>query len=117
MDRRNPFSEQCVVLVASPQGCGLRTSAPLPVGTPIMLSNLPNGLSVTASIANCLPVGTDGSQYLVGASLYNHANCWGIANPPADWADSGQLDAAAVRKDVWPYNMFTPRGETHPGRR
>jgi hypothetical protein len=121
MDRRNSFSEECLVLIASPQGCGLRCSSALPIGTPIMLSNLPNGASVTASVANCLPLGTDGKQYLVGASLYTHGNCWGVTNPPVDWVDSqGEAnppDDSAAPKGVWPYNMFSSRGETHPGRR
>jgi hypothetical protein len=121
MDRRNAFSEECVVLIASPQGCGMRCSCPLAIGTPIMLSNLPNGASITASVANCLPLGTDGSQYLIGASLYNHGNCWGIANPPADWAGAveanADADKPAERKDVWPYNLFSSKGEAHPGRR
>jgi len=86
-----------------------------------MLSNLPNGGSVTASIASCLPLGNDGRQFLLGASLYTHGNCWGITNPPADWADSEDAAAAAAsstpRKDVWPYHMYSARGETHPGRR
>ncbi len=120
MDRKNSFSEECLVLIASPQGCGMRCSCPLPIGTPIMLSSLPNGGNVTASVANCLPLGSGGNQYLVGASLYTHGNCWGIANPPADWADVAEnaaSDKPAESKDVWPYNMFSSKGEAHPGRR
>lgn len=125
MDRRNSFSAECLVLVASSQGCGLRCSRALAVGTPIMLGNLPGGASVTARVANCLPLGSDGAQFLIGASLYTHGNCWGVANPPADWAEGAALadaglqaeDEAGQRKDVWPYNMFSPRGEAHPGRR
>jgi len=121
MDRRNAFSEECIVVVASPQGCGLRCSRELPVGTPIMLSNLPKGGSVTASVANCLPLGNSGNQYLIGASLYTHGNCWGLENPPSDWIDcvgeSNPPAGPAQRKGSWPYNIFSDRGEAHPGRR
>ena len=120
MDRLHPFSEECLAVVVSPQGCGLLCSHPLTTGTPVMLGSLPGGGNVSARVVNCLALGSDGRQYLVGASLYTFGNCWGITNPPADWADAdsdtGAQDAAS-RKDVWPYNRFSPRGEAHPGRR
>src|SRR6266852_4811054 len=84
LDRRRPFGEKCMVLVVSAQGCGFRASEELQIETPIMLSGLPGGGSVTARVANCLPLGNDGKYFLIGASLYTHGNVWGIANPPAD---------------------------------
>ena len=81
---------------------------------------------MTAWIANCLPLGTDGKYFLIGAALYTHGNVWGIANPPADWnvaekaapsnastlpADSSP--ALKINKKQWPYNLFSDGNETH----
>src|SRR5579864_3352216 len=55
LDRKRPFGEKCVVLVVSAQGCGFRSTEELQLETPILLSGLPGGGSVTARVANCLP--------------------------------------------------------------
>jgi hypothetical protein len=127
MDRRHPFSEQCIVLVVSPQGCGLRASQALPLETPVLLGDLPGGASASGRVASCLPIGNDGKQFLIGMSLYNHGNVWGIADPPEDWncvsnpvaAASAIVPKSAVArgKEVWPYNLFSGHGEAHPGRK
>ena len=74
LDRMRPFGEKCLLLVVSAQGCGFRSSEALQVETPIMLSGLPGGGSVTARVANCLPLGDDGKYFLIGAALYTHGN-------------------------------------------
>lgn len=130
LDRRRPFGEKCMLLVVSAQGCGFRSSEELQVETPLMLSGLPGGGSVTARVANCLPLGSDGKYFLVGASLYTHGNVWGIADPPEDWgvvaknapiptAPESAPDAPKlkVQKKVWPYNLFAEGAETSPGRK
>ena len=132
LDRSRPYGEQCMVLIVSAQGCGFRSSEALQIGTPIMLSNLPGGGSVTATVANCLPLGNDGNYFLIGASLYTHGNVWGIANAPADWAAAEQDNPApraatkpaatapkltAQKKAEWPYNLFAHGAEAHPGRK
>ena len=119
LDRMRPFAEQCQVLVVSAQGCGFRSSQALHLETPILLSGLPGGGSVTGRVANCLPLGSDGKLFLIGISLYTHGNVWGIADPPADWsvAASGgpgprpahtateNAPKLVVNKKVWPYNL------------
>ncbi len=122
MDRRHQFSASCVALVVSPQGCGFRASQALPLETPVLLSELPGGGSASARVANCLPLGNDGKFFLIGVSLYNPGNVWGIADPPADWncpsdasATSGPV--TAINKTAWPYNLFSGQGEAHPGRK
>ena len=125
LDRRRPFGDKCLVLIVSAQGCGFRSSEALEVETPIMLSGLPGGGSVTARVANCCPLGTDGKHFLIGASLYTHGNVWGIANPPQDWklaenpsptapeptSNSGAANTEetnpklTVNKKAWPYNL------------
>ncbi len=133
LDRRRPFGEKCMVLVVSAQGCGFRASEALQLETPIMLSGLPGGGSVTARVANCFPLGNDGKYFLVGAALYTHGNVWGIADPPADWSVTAKNDPAPVaadsdeeaanapkikvQKKAWPYNVFSEGTETHPGRK
>lgn len=139
LDRMRPFVEKCVVLVVSAQGCGFRSSRALQTETPIMISDLPGGGSVTARVANCLPLGSDGKYFLIGASLYTQGNVWGVSDPPADWnatvqsgpelkaaisaqagvtkAPASKLGNKSVSKKVWPYNLFSVDGEAHPGRK
>lgn len=135
LDRQRPFGEQCLLLVVSAQGCGFRASEELLAGTPIMISNLPGGGSVTAHVANCVPMGSDGKYFLVGASLYTHGNVWGIPNAPPDWNeaaknDPGQKTSASgqspdessmpkrsAQKKVWPYNLFSESAEAPLGRK
>jgi hypothetical protein len=122
LDRMRPFGGECTLLVVSAQGCGFRSPRPLQIETPIMLSGLPQNGSVTARVANCLPLGNDGKYFLIGASLYTQGNVWGIADPPDDWnttpqsataaagaASGGQPTAAkaSARKAAWPYNLAT----------
>jgi hypothetical protein len=139
LDRTRPFADKCMVLVVSALGCGFRSTRALQIETPIMIGDLPAGGSVTARVANCLPLGNDGKYFLVGASLYTQGNVWQIANPPEDWnvaaesspapgAESGRVPSAAnsqaedaakltVNKKVWPYNVFSEGVEAHPRRR
>jgi hypothetical protein len=126
LDRKHPFAGKCIALVVSPQGCGFRASQALPLETPVLLSDLPGGGSASARVANCLPLGSDGKSFLIGVSLYNSGNVWGIADPPADWNCAPNLspasaDAAAQpaakSKAAWPYNLFSGQSETHPGRK
>jgi len=126
LDRVHPFSAKCVALVVSPQGCGFRASQALPVETPVLLSDLPGGGSASAHVANCLPLGSDGKQFLIGVSLYNHGNVWGIADPPEDWncvvspaapSANSTKDAAPKGKGAWPYNLFSGHGEANLGRK
>ena len=131
LDRMRPFAGKCVVVIASAQGCGFRSPQALQLETPILLSDLPGGGSVTAKVANCLPLGSDGKEFLIGVALYNHGNVWGIADPPEDWAAAAEATPAAkpangapagapkltVNKKTWPYNLFAEGAEAHPGRK
>jgi hypothetical protein len=131
LDRLRPFVEKCMVVIVSAQGCGFRSSRALQIETPIMLSDLPGGGSVTARVANCLPLGSDGKFFLIGASLYTHGNVWGIADAPEDWNAAAQATPApptansaaartpalTVNKKAWPYNLFPEGAEAHPGRK
>jgi len=127
LDRMRPFAERCIVLVASATGCGFRSVRALQLETPIIIADLPGGGTVTARVANCLPLGSEG--FLIGAALYNHGNVWGIADAPADWNVEAKDDPVAARpqapsvpkravqKRAWPYNVFAEGAEIHPGRK
>jgi|SRR5579863_624738 hypothetical protein len=135
LDRMRPYAEKCDVLVVSAQGCGFRSSQALQLETPIMLTGLPGGGSVTARVANCLPLGNDGKYFLIGVALYTHGNVWGIADPPEDWSAAGERDPApgaasnaasnaaqdapklTVNKKAWPYNLFAEGNESRPRRK
>ena len=125
LDRSHMFSAECVALVVSPQGCGFRASQALPLETPVLLSDLPGAATASGRVASCIPLGHDGKYFLVGVALYNTANVWGIADPPADWNctpnnSSPSADAAKVpnkSKDVWPYNVFSGHSEARSGRK
>ncbi|MGA2347873.1 MAG: hypothetical protein ABSF93_17820 [Candidatus Sulfotelmatobacter sp.] len=147
LDRMRPFADKCMALIVSAQGCGFQTSQAMLPETPILLSNLPGGGSVTARVVNCTPLGNDGKQFLIGASLYTHGNVWGITNPPDDWnlaalnypvtapvtapatapvtgSVTGSAKAAAasaptvtVNKKSWPYNLAAEGDQAHPRRK
>jgi hypothetical protein len=122
MDRRHPLSAECVALVVSPQGCGVRASQALPLKTPVLLGDLPGGTTASGHVASCLPLGSDNKHFLIGVSLYNPGNVWGIVNPPEDWncPPAGSAESAEKldkKKEAWPYNLHTGRGKLHPHRK
>ena len=144
LDRVRPFAEKCVAILVSAQGCGLRSPRALAPETPIMIGDLPGGRCVTARVASCLPLGSDGKYFLIGAALYTHGNVWGIADPPEDWnvaspqgtrdphlsdaspapnassinpGKSPQVGAPAAAKKAWPYNLFATGNEATLGRK
>ena len=118
------FAEQSHTLVVNPQGCGLKLSCALDPGTRVLLDGLPGGAQAHARVANCLPLGTDGKQFLLGLALESPGNVWGIQKPPADWDDADSHVAPPttpvedpIKKKNWPYSLFSQKGEAHPGRR
>jgi hypothetical protein len=117
-------SERCYTLVVNPQGCGVRLSKPLEPGVPVELDELPGGTSVTARVANCVPLGTEGKFWLVGIALDQPGNVWCIRPEPADWGSETKVPvptvvvaAPAKKKNEWPYSQFSNKGEFHPGRK
>ncbi len=126
LDRRHAFVAECVAIVVSPQGAGLQAPQALPLETPVLLSGLPGGASASARVASCLPLGANSKCFLIGVSLYNSGNVWGVAKPPEDWGCAASASAtsasaapspAAKTEAVWPYNLFSGHTEAHPGRK
>lgn len=123
LDPALQLSESCHTLVVNTQGCGVRLSRALEPGVPVRLDKLPGGNSVTARVANCIPLGAENKYWLVGLALDQTGNVWCIQPAPADWC-SGPKAVAAVaaaaiptKKNEWPYSHFSTRGEFHPGRK
>jgi hypothetical protein len=125
LDPANPFSETGHTLVLNTQGCGVRLSCPLQPGMAVSLEDLPIGKSVTARVANCVPLGTGGQWWMVGIALDEPGNVWGIHPAPADWGSEAPLASAAAtassassaKSGEWPFHQFSSRGEFHPGKR
>ncbi len=125
LDPATPFSETGHTLVLNTQGCGVRLSCALQPGVAVSLDDLPIGKSVTARVANCVPLGTGGQWWMVGIALDEPGNVWGIHPAPADWGSEAPLasDAAAApsaspaKSGEWPFHQFSSRGEFHPGKR
>jgi hypothetical protein len=118
------FSERCSTLVVNTTGCGVRLSRALEAGTEVKLDELPTGMEVNARVANCVPIGSEGKYWIVGLALEQGGNIWGIKPVPADWEEESKAMAAAAsasipaqKKNEWPYNQFSRRGEFHPGRK
>jgi len=117
LDPAVPFSEPCQTVIVNLQGCGLRVTRPIEPSTPLRIEELPGGGSVTAQAANCVPLGTDGKFWLVGAELDEPGNVWGIQSPPADWT-MGEAPAAknaeSGKKKNWPYSAFPSPSHSRP---
>jgi hypothetical protein len=85
LDAVRPLAEPCLVVLANPQGCGLRLAHPLEIGTRVRLEGLPAKNGVTARVVNCISLGEYERFWLVGLALDKQGNVWGIEKPPDDW--------------------------------
>ncbi|HXZ30872.1 MAG TPA: hypothetical protein VEH30_01210 [Terriglobales bacterium] len=120
LDPAIEFAERCHTLVVNTEGCGVRVSRPLDPGLPVLLDELPAGNPAEGSVANCVPLGTEGKYWVVGIALDQPGNIWCIRPAPADWKESGPALASVPlpkKVDEWPYSFFSGKGEAHPGRK
>jgi hypothetical protein len=125
LDPAIPFSESGHTLVLNTQGCGVRLSRKLEPGHAVSLDDLPCGKSVSALVANCVPLGTGGQWWMIGIALDEPGNIWGVHPAPADWGSEGAVATAAAARTTanpsksgeWPFRQFSSRGEFHPGKR
>jgi len=86
LDLRYPFSEQVLVILVNPHGCAVRCGKPLVVGTPVTFEGLPANRNVTARVVNCIGFGDYDRFWLLGLSLDEPGNVWGVEPPPSDWS-------------------------------
>jgi hypothetical protein len=113
------FSEDGHTLVINPRGCGVRLRRSLEPGVRVLLDELPGGNRATASVANCVPLGSDSKYWLLGFALDKPGNIFCLSPAPADWGDQ-PVPISAVplprRANEWPYSVFAANGEAHPSR-
>ena len=114
------LDEHCHTLVVNTEGCGVRLTRPLEPGLQVLLSELPGGGSAGGRVANCVPLGTGSSFWLIGLALEEPGNIWCIQPAPADWGETKTTAAAVAppkKENEWPYSVFSIKGEAHPGRK
>lgn len=123
LDPAHPFMEKGQTLVVNPQGCGVKLSRPVEVGTAVQLDGLPGVGSVTAHVANCISLGAESKLWLLGLALDQPGNVWGVQSPPDDWGTGPARVAPPAaapdpkQKENWPFTRFSNKGEFHPGRK
>jgi len=121
LDPAVSLDEHCHTLVVNTEGCGVRLSRPLEPGLGVMLDELPGGGSAPARVANCVPLGTGNSFWLIGLALEEPGNIWCIQPAPQDWGIEAKPAASTVpmpkKENEWPYSVFSAKGEAHPGRK
>jgi CheY-like chemotaxis protein len=84
-DPAHPFSESCLAILANPNGCAVRCTHWLDVGTAVRLEGLPSEGVITARVVNCISLGPYEKVRILGLALDTPGNVWGIKNPPQDW--------------------------------
>lgn len=91
-DAREPFSQNCLVILANLRGCALRSSAPISIGTEVSLAGLPAQPHVIAHVVTCISLGRFEHLWLLGLALKEPGNVWGIENVPEDWMEDRNSD-------------------------
>ena len=122
-DPTRPFSEPGLTIFANPQGCGIRCSRPLEIGTPVEVEGLLTKSRVTAQVVNSIPLGEYEKFWLIGLALDEPGNVWGIEKPPEDWLSltnkvkpDSVLRMKKIKPDV-PIILFSARFQTNHSRR
>jgi hypothetical protein len=68
-----------------------------------------------------VPLGSGNKYWLVGLSLDEPGNVWGIHPAPTDWGPAPVVAAAVVStpksKQQWAYERFSAKGEFHAGKK
>ena len=88
LDADDRIPRSCVIILANPQGCAVKCSRPIPVGTTVQIERLPAEARVTARVVNCIDIHSE-SVWLLGLALEEPGNVWCIASPPRDWIEPG----------------------------
>lgn len=83
-DPLHPFSESCLILLVNLNGCAVRSTRPVKIGTAVELRGLP-ALTVTAEVVTCISFGAREKLWLLGIQLQSPGNVWGIKHVPEDW--------------------------------
>jgi hypothetical protein len=78
----------CLIIVANPQGCGLKVNRPLEIGIRVQIQGLVTGHNVIARVVSCSSLGEYEKFWFLGLALDEPGNVWGIEKPPEDWNTS-----------------------------
>jgi len=70
--------------VVSAHGCALRFPIRLSSGIPLRLHSV-EGREAIAYVVACLPLGSDGQDWVLSAQLERPGNFWGLDSYPEDW--------------------------------
>ena len=84
LEPNGQFSEVCETLVVSAHGCALRFPIRLSSGIPLRLHSV-EGREAVAYVVACMPLGSDGQNWMLGARLERPGNFWGLESYPEDW--------------------------------
>jgi hypothetical protein len=85
VDSIHSLSGSSLIILVNPRGCAARFTHPLGVGTRVRLEGLPEKGSVTARVVNCVRPEASTTFCILGLSLDEPGNVWGIETPPQDW--------------------------------
>lgn len=115
LEPNGKFSEVCETLVVSAHGCALRFPIRLSSGIPLRLHSA-EGRETTAYVVACLPMGSDGQDWMLGASLERPGNFWGLQSYPEDWRVLEMPSPAAAEPEkkpsAGPMVVHKPQGRT-----
>lgn len=84
LEPNGQFSEVCETMVVSAHGCSLRFPIRLSSGIPLRFHSA-EGRETIAYVVACLPMGSDGGDWMLGARLERPGNFWGLDSYPEDW--------------------------------
>lgn len=84
LEPNTKFADVCETLVVNAHGCALRFPIPLNAGSALQLHTR-EGREATARVVECLPMGTEGRAWTLGAKLDQPENFWGLESFPEDW--------------------------------
>jgi hypothetical protein len=84
LEPNGQFSEVCETMVVSAHGCALRFPIRLSSGIPLRLHST-EGREAIAYVVACMPMGSDGQDWVLGARLERPGNFWGLDSFPEDW--------------------------------
>jgi hypothetical protein len=94
LEPNTKFADVCETLVVNAHGCALRFPFPLNAGSALQLHSR-DGREATAHVVACLPIGTEGRAWTLGAKLDQPENFWGLESCPEDWRTLAMPASAA----------------------
>lgn len=86
LDSAVAFSEQSETVLVSANGCVIRSSSPVKLGTPVRLQVGRDQRETTARVVFCQALGGEKASWVIGLDLKEPGNVWGLKSCPADWA-------------------------------